>query len=606
MHVINITVRNKVAVNPAQDRYICGNSDFVVHFDFDSEWDAFETKTARFIKEDGTYVDQIFSGNDCPVPVISDTYKIMVGVFAGNLSTTTAAYVPCKKSILCGGGVPAAPAEDVYNQIMARLDSVPPKTEDPHMQIVTDKDGNTAWVERLAWKEVTTEKGYAYVYQDAEMTAEDGQYLLPTQPVASPVAGETYTIVIDGTEYTSKCVDASVLTDGLESYVFGNTAAMGDNLPIENPDPDAKYIIVLMPGGPDGFYGVLMFDGSVYSPALTIRSTEEVETTTTNIKKVDRELLDVPTPDMEAGVGEDGYIANRPCWVYETPEGRIRWDGVTEGKETLYWTFNGETSFLGYKVCPVAMNLHTFVNRLNSYTYTYPNNEDGSSAGTKRIIDTMEYVTNGLYAIKQYKTGKVLYYSFDADATEGSLATFSGSTGIYITPEFAAEVDAPCIDWIVGNIYEPLRKELLPPATTSSTDTNVYYWRWKPSSNSWQAVTIDQLKTDLALGADDGEEPEDTGPLIAEASAWLNPEETAWIVTEPNKSVAEIIAAFKAGRAVCAHVRTQGETMAGDFVVLPLVKVQGSTAVVFGASAPGLSARLDMVAGSEATFTMTE
>ena len=122
MHNINITVRNKVAVNPAQDRYVCGNSDYVVHFDFDAEWDAHEVKTARFIKEDGTYVDQVFMGNDCPVPVISDTYKLQVGVFAGNLSTTTAAYVPCKKSILCGNGSPAAPEDDVYHQIMQRID----------------------------------------------------------------------------------------------------------------------------------------------------------------------------------------------------------------------------------------------------------------------------------------------------------------------------------------------------------------------------------------------------------------------------------------------------------------------------------------------------
>lgn len=124
MHIINITVRNKVAVNPAQDRYVCGNSDYEVHFDFDAEWNAHETKTARFIKEDGTPYDVVFSGNVCPVPVISDTYKLQVGVYAGNLSTTTAAYVPCKKSILCGGGVPAAPADDVYNQIMAKLNSL--------------------------------------------------------------------------------------------------------------------------------------------------------------------------------------------------------------------------------------------------------------------------------------------------------------------------------------------------------------------------------------------------------------------------------------------------------------------------------------------------
>ena len=124
MHNINITVRNKVAVNPAQDRYVCGNSDYVVHFDFDAEWDAHEVKTARFIKEDGTYVDQVFMGSDCPVPVISDTYKLQVGVFAGNLSTTTAAYVPCKKSILCGNGSPAVPEDDAYHHMMTEMSRI--------------------------------------------------------------------------------------------------------------------------------------------------------------------------------------------------------------------------------------------------------------------------------------------------------------------------------------------------------------------------------------------------------------------------------------------------------------------------------------------------
>lgn len=121
MHNINITVREKIAVNPAQDRYVCGNSDYIVRFDFDAEWAAHDTKTARFIAEDGTYKEQVFTGNECPVPVMSDTYKIMVGVYAGNLSTTTAAYVPCKKSILCGGGVHKEPEPDVYIQLMQLL-----------------------------------------------------------------------------------------------------------------------------------------------------------------------------------------------------------------------------------------------------------------------------------------------------------------------------------------------------------------------------------------------------------------------------------------------------------------------------------------------------
>ena len=122
-HVINVEVRNKIAV-AEQATYICGNSDFVVAFDFDDEWKEHDKKTARFVLGNGTHYDVLFDGNRCSIPVISDTYTIKVGVFAGNLRTTTPAYISAKKSILCGGGVPAAPPDDVYAQIMAELDKV--------------------------------------------------------------------------------------------------------------------------------------------------------------------------------------------------------------------------------------------------------------------------------------------------------------------------------------------------------------------------------------------------------------------------------------------------------------------------------------------------
>ncbi len=163
MHIINITVRNKVAVAPARDRYVCGNSDFVVRFDFDAEWDAFNTKTARFIKEDGTPYDVVFSGNECPVPLILDTCKLMVGVFAGNLSTTTAAYVPCKKSILCGGGVPDAPEKDVYNQIMEKLNAFAPDATEAHQQLVSNAIGEAEW----AGRECYTSRPVVFPYQMA-------------------------------------------------------------------------------------------------------------------------------------------------------------------------------------------------------------------------------------------------------------------------------------------------------------------------------------------------------------------------------------------------------------------------------------------------------
>lgn len=136
MPEINIQVRNKIAV-AEKAVYICGNSDFVVNFDFDSEWNEYQTKTARFTYE-GRYTDVVFTGNQCEIPVISDTYKFSVGVFAGDLHTTTPARVACKKSILCGGGVPADPPPDVYAQIMEKLNSL--SEVDPEMVSAAVRD----------------------------------------------------------------------------------------------------------------------------------------------------------------------------------------------------------------------------------------------------------------------------------------------------------------------------------------------------------------------------------------------------------------------------------------------------------------------------------
>lgn len=126
---INVSVKNKIAIADGTI-YICDNSDFTVNFELDSEWDAYETKTARFAYN-GSYTDVVFTGNQCAVPIINNTYFFNVGVYAGDLRTTTAARVPCKKSILSGSGAPADPPEDVYNQIMELIQGLgTPEPED--------------------------------------------------------------------------------------------------------------------------------------------------------------------------------------------------------------------------------------------------------------------------------------------------------------------------------------------------------------------------------------------------------------------------------------------------------------------------------------------
>lgn len=120
---IKITVKNKIALSAGSTEYICGNSDFVIDFDFDAEWDAYETKTARFIYG-GSYQDMIFQGSQCAVPVISNTNTILCGVYAGDLHTTTPALIRARKGILCGNSAPADPAPDVYAQMMEILNKL--------------------------------------------------------------------------------------------------------------------------------------------------------------------------------------------------------------------------------------------------------------------------------------------------------------------------------------------------------------------------------------------------------------------------------------------------------------------------------------------------
>ena len=121
--VINITIRDKLAVVADRTVYVCGNSDYTVHFDFDAEWDAYKTKTARFVYG-SKYKDVVFDGNECPVPIIANAYGLNVGVFAGDLHTSTPAYVETERSILCGFGSPADPDPDVYAQIMEKLNMI--------------------------------------------------------------------------------------------------------------------------------------------------------------------------------------------------------------------------------------------------------------------------------------------------------------------------------------------------------------------------------------------------------------------------------------------------------------------------------------------------
>lgn len=140
---INISVVNRIARVIGTSQIVCGNSDYVAVFTFDAEWNDYADKTARFqYFKDGKFehVDIEFTGSSCAIPVLNGIDRVEIGVFAGEIRTTTPAVVPCCR---CISDIPAdeyAAPVDMYDQIMDMVQEAmnpPPESGDDEYFIVT-------------------------------------------------------------------------------------------------------------------------------------------------------------------------------------------------------------------------------------------------------------------------------------------------------------------------------------------------------------------------------------------------------------------------------------------------------------------------------------
>lgn len=122
MPEIKIKVRDKCA--EGEGVVICNNSDYTVVWDLDEEWTPYDTKTMRVNLADGTYQDVVFTGDNAALPVLTASGWVSVGLYAGDIHTSRAARLLALSSVLTPVGSPAAPAEDVYAQIMAKLNEL--------------------------------------------------------------------------------------------------------------------------------------------------------------------------------------------------------------------------------------------------------------------------------------------------------------------------------------------------------------------------------------------------------------------------------------------------------------------------------------------------
>ena len=129
MPEITIKVRDKIAQATGTPTIVCGNADYTVVFDLDAEWTPYNLKTARFnYTRDGVrlHQDVAFTGSSCTAPVMNDLYAVEIGVYAGNIHTSTTARIPCERSATGDAAQHPDPMPDVYDQLLSYLENYTP------------------------------------------------------------------------------------------------------------------------------------------------------------------------------------------------------------------------------------------------------------------------------------------------------------------------------------------------------------------------------------------------------------------------------------------------------------------------------------------------
>ena len=118
--IIKVKVEDKIASLVDKSQFVvCGNTDYEIHFEFSEEWSNEFVKTALFVFGN-TVIEKPFSGDICEGVEIVNASLCRIGVYAGNIKTTTPACLDCRKSITdaAGGKAHKDPSEDIYNQII--------------------------------------------------------------------------------------------------------------------------------------------------------------------------------------------------------------------------------------------------------------------------------------------------------------------------------------------------------------------------------------------------------------------------------------------------------------------------------------------------------
>lgn len=120
---MNFTINNRVITGDENLFVVGDNANYVAVFTFDEEWNGV-TKTARFIRCDGKYKDEIIKNGECTIPcVVLKCGYCRVGVYSAEMTTTEHKFF-VNKSIKNDTGCECEPTPDVYEQLTKHLDDI--------------------------------------------------------------------------------------------------------------------------------------------------------------------------------------------------------------------------------------------------------------------------------------------------------------------------------------------------------------------------------------------------------------------------------------------------------------------------------------------------
>ena len=102
MPEITLKIRNKRAEVVGTPAIVCGNNDYTLTLDLDSEWANLTDKVAHFEfwnKGVLEYTNKQFSGTTCSVPIFYDIDAVDIVIYAGDIHTGAPVRIPCIRTV---------------------------------------------------------------------------------------------------------------------------------------------------------------------------------------------------------------------------------------------------------------------------------------------------------------------------------------------------------------------------------------------------------------------------------------------------------------------------------------------------------------------------